>query len=262
MKNQSAQEFLEERLAATQAEAENFQMQADTALKYAEQVWWSWNLKRQRLKVRAVGECILGYGCEDLDHGDQFWWDRIHPEDRKEVEQSLQDCFESEERIWRCEHRLRDISGDWVWVEQSGFVHQSDADGNPVEMVGTTRKTQERYQLLDLFRGSETLIEALSEAAPIAFWIRDHEGMVLLASKTMKKLFGPPEKYDNAEQLTRPQSIGEWQDAFQSALQDNGSKRQMVMRLKDGDEKQHEHHLIPLTQGEQTFAVLEVFIPI
>ena len=262
MKDRLAKEFLEERLAATQAEAEHFQMQADTALKYAEQVWWSWNLTRQQLKIRSVDECILGYRHEDMEREDQFWWDRIHPEDKREVEESLEACFASKQKIWRCEHRFQDVTGEWVWVEQAGFVHQSDADGNPVEIVGTTRKTQERYQLLDLFRGSETLVDALSESSPVAFWVRDHEGVILLSSQALRELFGPLETIEDIRPLTPEKSLREWQEAFHSALQDNREVREMNLRLPKGLEKKVKHHLIPLTQGEDTFAVLEVFVPL
>jgi PAS domain S-box-containing protein len=261
MSKQSPREFLEERLAAVQAEAENYQMQADTALQYAEQVWWSWNIKRHRIKIRSVGECILGYGPADMERGDQFWWDLIHPEDRREVEESLNECFKSRQQVWRCEHRLKDVGGEWVWVEQAGFVHQCDADGYPVEMVGTTRKTQERYQLLDLFRGSETLIEAFAESAPIPFWVRDHEGVVLLCSEAMKTLFGYPDILESMEELNSPESMDAWREAFQAALRGDEAERRMRMRQKSGEEKVHAHHLIPLTQGQQTFAILEVFLP-
>lgn len=261
MNEQSAREFLEERLATIQAAADDLQMQAGTALQFAEQVWWSWNIKRHRMKIRSVGECILGYEAADMDRDDPFWWDRIHPEDLRDVQDSLRACFDSPEQIWRCEHRLKDVSGDWVWVEQAGFVHQSDADGNPVKMVGTTRKTQERYQLLDLFRGSETLIEALAESTPIRFWVRDHEGVLLLASEAMKKAFGRPDPLEAIEMRTPAKSLKAWREAFQSALLGEVTDRRMLMRQKNGDGKQHTHHLIPLTKGTYTFAVLEVFLP-
>lgn len=257
--SKSDREFLQERLAATIAEAESLQVQVDTALRYAEQVWWTWDLRRGRLKIRAAGDCILGYPHEDLDHNENFWWDRIHPEDLAEVKQTLRDSMKSPDKIWRCEHRLQDVTGDWVWVEQSGFVNQSDADGNAVEMVGTTRKTQERYQLLDLFRGSETLVDALVDSAPVAFWVRDPEGAILLCSQTMKEQFGPLETIESFGKLASPEDHATWRESFQSALRDHPAEHAMTMRLADGSSKAIGLHIIPLTEGTQTFAVLEVF---
>lgn len=261
MKKGLSKEFLEERLASTEADLQKSLMQADTALKYAEQVWWSWNLARQRLKIRSAGECILGYPEHDMDHRDQFWWDRIHPEDRKEVEESLQDCFSGKVDIWRCEHRLRDVAGDWVWVEESGFVLRRDADGNPREMVGTTRKVQERYQLLDLFRGSESVIDAMLESAPVSFWIRDPEGVVLLASGHMKAQFGGSDGDLDRESICLAGELDAWRTAFHSALRGEPVKRRITLSPQAGNPISHGHHLIPIPLDTTPFGVLEIFIP-
>lgn len=261
MSKRKEDEFLEERLAATLAESESLQLKANTALESAEQVWWVWDLATGRLTIHAPGECILGYPHEDMEQPEQFWWDRIHPEDLPEVKETLEAAMHEPGRIWKCEHRFRDVTGDWVYVEQTGFVHSRDAEGNPVEMMGITRKTQERYQLLDLFRGSETLIDAMVDSAPVAFWVRDSEGTILLCSWQMEESFGPVDSLQTIEKLTSPGQLMAWREAYHAALRDECVKRKMTMCFADGSRSQVEHHLIPLTQETETFAILEVFKP-
>jgi hypothetical protein len=261
MKNGPSKEFLEERLASTEAELEESLMQADTALHYAEQVWWSWNLARRRLKIRSVGECILGYGDHDMDHGEAFWWDRMHPKDRKEVEQSLGECLNGTAETWRCEHRLRDVTGDWVWVEQSGFVLRRDAEGNPVEMVGTTRKVQERYQLLDLFRGSDSVLQAFLVEAPVSFWIRDPEGVVLRTSLHMAKQFEITRENASEEFICPASELDAWRTAFHSALHGDPVKRRIFLMDRAGETRAHAHHLIPIPLDKTPFGVMELFFP-
>ena len=261
-KSQIAEEFLQEQLAQTRAEAESFRMQADTALQSSEQVWWSWNLRRRRLKIRAVEDCILGYPEEDMDHGEQFWWDRMHPQDRAEVEESLMECFAGKTETWHCEHRLRDTAGDWVWVEQSGFVLQRDADGNPVDMVGTTRKTQERYQLLELFHGSEALLEALIEGSPMYFWVRGPEGEILLCSKSLVEALSSGHRVTSPRELTDAGNYREWNSAFQTALNGDTIRCEITLQLRGAQPVPFAIHLIPVTASEgQPFAVLEVIVP-
>lgn len=261
-KDKINEEFLQEQLARTRAEAESFRMQADAALKWSEQVWWSWNLRRRRLKIRAVEDCILGYPEEDMEHGEQFWWDRMHPEDRAEVEESLIDCFDGKTETWRCEHRLRDTAGDWVWVEQSGFVLERDADGSPVEMVGTTRKTQERYQLLELFHGSEALIAALIDEAPFHFWIRDQTGKTLVCSKSLQKALGSAHPVSSVSELADSESYAEWQTAFESALRGEPVQSEISLKINEESPARFGIHLIPVPVRENPpFAVLEIFIP-
>lgn len=260
MAQHASREFLEEKLASVQAEAEAFHLQADTALKYAEQVWWSWNLRRKRLKIRCVDECILGYGDEDLDRGEAFWWERIHPEDLAELRQSLDQCLNGDQRVWHIEHRMKDVVGDWVWVEQSGFVFRRDAEGKAVEMVGTTRKTHERYQLIDLFKGSEGLIEAMAESAPVSFWLRDTSGRVLLASNAFRETHGNPPRGDEVEDALSadPASEKAWKAAFARAA----AGETVVVDLKVKTRKKQARrtvHLIPVFEKKVAFAILEIF---
>lgn len=261
MKKDPSREFLEERLASAEAELQDSLMQADTALHYAEQVWWSWNLARKRLKIRSVGECILGYGDHDLDHGEAFWWERMHPEDLKEVKESLNDCLKGNAEIWRCEHRLRDVSGDWVWVEQSGFVTRRKASGEAAEMVGTTRKVQERYQLLDLFRGSDSVIEAFLQEAPLSFWIRDPEGVVLMTSRHMARQFGIASTNPPIESICAAEALDAWRTAFHSALRGESIKRRIILKDAAGNTVPHAHHLVPLPLDKAPFGILELFYP-
>lgn len=253
-------EFLQEKLAHSQAEAESYHLQADTALRFAEQVWWSWDLQAKRIHVRSVGECILGYGPEDADRPEAIWWERIHPEDLSEVERSLETVFRGDREIWHCEHRMRDVQGDWAWVEQSGFVLRRDPEGNPAEMVGTMRKTQERYQLLDLFRGAESIIEALVDNAPVCFWLRDQKGRVLLISDSMKRRFGCSKLDSREELLCDEDTLTEWRQAFAAAMEGEYLESNRLLREAGGRKRAYLHHLIPVAAGHEPYAVLEIFL--
>ena len=237
------------------------QLQADAAPRYAEQVWWTWDLGNQRLSVRSVGECILGYPEGDLEREEAFWWDRIHPADRPEVESTLKDCFDGLTAEWHCDHRMRDVANEWVWVAQSGVVLERDANGHPLEMVGTTRKRQECYQLLDLIRGSEALLDSFLEHSPIPFWLRDAEGMILLCSKAMRDTFGSFEAFPEEASLVGPEAALEWQDLFQAVL--HGQQKHQTVSMIDlaGKTLPCRHDLIPVSQGAGPFAILEIFQP-
>ena len=253
---------LETRLASFQARVEALQLQADTALKYAEQVWWSWNLARKRIKIRSVDECILGYAEEDMSREDSYWWNRIHPGDLRAVRDSLQSCFEDRTPIWRCEHRLLDVTDQWVWVEQSGFVQKRDPQGKPLEMVGTTRKREEVYQLLELIKGADAVIGAFAESSPIRFCLLDQEGVILLRSRALeaefKQTFGEPLEQalsDSKEELEA------WQSAFHATLRGSTSELDLNLRIGRGMTRRFALHLIPVYQNKDPFCVLELFLP-
>jgi len=262
MDHSSPETSLEELLIRSEARAEALQLQADTALKYAEQVWWSWNLPRKRIKIRSIGECILGYGEEDLSQKDSFWWNRIHPKDLRAVQTSLRNCFEEKTSVWRCEHRLLDVEDKWVWVEQSGIVNKRDAAGQALEMVGTTRKREEVYQLLDLIEGADAVIGAFSESAPVRFCLRDPEGVVLLRSRALEEEFSQTLGAPLEQALShREADLEAWQSAFHSALRGTGNELDLTLRIGSGITRRFALHLVPVSQHGHPFCILEIFVP-
>jgi len=256
-------EALDKRIRRLMQESEDYRIQVDMALRCSEQVWWTWNLPRKRLKIKAAGDCILGYGPEDLEHGEAFWWDRIHPEDLHEVKATLQQCFASQHPLWECEHRFLDAAGDWSWVAENGFVNKWDADGNPVEMVGTTRKREEVFQLLELLEGSEAVVNALSANAPVAFCIRDGEGVLLHCSHQMLTLLGDGCGKPIDQRLTLDEeSLGRWHHAFEMALEGKTNQTKVTLALKSGEEQLFRISLSPVAHHSEAFAVLEIFQPL
>lgn len=240
-------------------EFDAYRLQANTALQFAEQVWWSWNLVRHRLKIRAVGDCILGYGEEDLDRRESFWYERIHPEDWPSFKRSLDDCLKGRTQHWRCEHRLLDVAGDWVWVEESGFIHQRNQDNQPTEMVGVTRKVHESYQLLDLFFGAESVVDALAKKGPLPFILRDLEGEPLLHSHAFQNQFptaAPPLENHLA---ASPEEQQAWQADFQLCLQTGSVQRTRQLRTQQNNTTPVQHSLLRVGHANHPIAVLECF---
>lgn len=262
MEHSSPETSLVERLARSEARAEALQLQADTALKYAEQIWWSWNLPRKRIKIRSIGQCILGYGDDDLRREDSFWWNRIHPKDLRAVQTSLRSCLEGRTSVWRCEHRLLDVEDKWAWVEESGIVHKRDAAGQALEMVGTTRKREEVYQLLDLVEGADAVIGAFSASSPIRFCLRDPEGVILLRSRALEEEFSQTLGDPLEQALSHSEAdLETWQSAFHSTLRGSENELDLTLRIASGITRRFALHLIPVSQHGHPFCILELFVP-
>lgn len=263
MQDSPHRNLLEDKLLQKESEAEAYRLQADTALKYAEQVWWSWNLRRKRLKIRSIGDCILGYRMEDLDREDPFWWNRMHPEDLKAIQDSLRLCLDGEEPVWHCQHRLLDVSGDWVWVEQTGFVQRRDPNGRPIEMVGTTRKIEEIFQLLEIIQGSDAIISALARNSPLRFCLRDPDGRLLLVSDALKEEFSHPFTSSAPEdQLSASDEDRDvWRQGFQRAFHGQRTELDLALVAAPGLKRRFAIHLVPVKEHDRIFSVLELFIP-
>ncbi len=100
-------------------------------------------------EIRWFGDLSIALGVdgpESLSNGERFH-ERVNVEDLTQRLQSL-GLHMQDNGIFDCEYRLRQDSGDFVWVHEKGKI-ASDRDGEPSSLAGvirpiTRRKHQER----------------------------------------------------------------------------------------------------------------------
>lgn len=146
-------------------ESSQMKSRLSRAMTMAKMAWWEWDLETDRLDIHAEGECILGYACDQVEKTSDFWLECIHPEDREQVQKSLDDCVRGTTQEWICEHRYARAGTDpvvWEWVYETGSISRRAADGRPLEMSGTTVNIHDRKLMeLDLLRSKEKAEEGL-----------------------------------------------------------------------------------------------------
>ena len=101
---------------------------------------WDWDL--------ASGEVTWNQAIEELcgDHprSDAAWWeDRIHPEHRRSVRDSIKKFQTSGAERWDHEYRFRRADGSYAHVLDRGFLVRNEA-GEPVRMIGAMVDISER----------------------------------------------------------------------------------------------------------------------
>lgn len=117
------------------------------ALKAANMVWWEWDLEADTFALHAVGDCILGYNCQNDSFDAQFWIDQVHPDDKANVEGWLAEMRDTQKEVTICEHRYRRAdtrTEKWEWVEEIASVISRRSDGSPSFVEGTTRNIHQR----------------------------------------------------------------------------------------------------------------------
>ena len=90
---------------------------------------------------------LFGYAADTVGAEMQWWADRIHPEDRSRVTESLAAAIEAGDTSWTSEYRFLAADGRWVSVVDRGFV-VAGVDG-PTRMVGAMMDISERKQYED-----------------------------------------------------------------------------------------------------------------
>ncbi|CAG6396046.1 SpoIIE family protein phosphatase [Streptomyces cocklensis] len=100
---------------------------------------WTWDLDSGRLDVDEVTEGLAtaaGLDPATWDHRIETWMERIHPDDRPGVQESIEASL-STGQPYAVEHRVLDGDGRISWLELRAAPERDDT-GRPVRMVGTT----------------------------------------------------------------------------------------------------------------------------
>lgn len=109
------------------------------AIESAGMSWWEWDLCSGALEVHSAGGCLLGEGRWSAARDRSGWMALVHPDDRLEVEQTLEAHLAGESQEWVCEHRFKTSLGEWLWVRNRGIVTDRSTDQKALEMMGTTQ---------------------------------------------------------------------------------------------------------------------------
>lgn len=143
----------------------------------AESVIWEWDLQTRTLRWSGALADSFGYDPESVDASVTWWEERLHPEDRSRVENSLTAALTEGRRFWTEEYRFRRSDGTYAVIFDRAYV-AVDGGGRPVRMVGSMldmterRRTHEAVRflaqasmLLDLSLDYETTLPALARLA-------------------------------------------------------------------------------------------------
>lgn len=168
----------------------------------------------------------LGYTPDDFYHDSSFWLKRIHADDLGRVENALQRVAERGSAVY--EYRLRNGSGQFVWIHDEVFVNRN-AEGEVTGLIGSwfdvsarrameealrrahseleervARRTadltasnarlqeeiSERQRVAEALRESESRFRLLSASAPIGIFLTDAKGACIYANEYLVTLCG------------------------------------------------------------------------
>jgi PAS domain S-box-containing protein len=109
---------------------------------------WDWDLGTQAISWNSGIRNAFRYPKEAVGPGIAWRFERLHPEDREQVEQSLQAAIAGGGETWSAEYRFLCGDGKYAYVLDRGYVMRDDS-GRAARMIGammdiTARKQVER----------------------------------------------------------------------------------------------------------------------
>ncbi|KPF47641.1 hypothetical protein IP87_00985 [beta proteobacterium AAP121] len=180
------------RRTALEADLRKRENQLWFALNEAMDGLWDWNVSTGEVFFSPQLKRMLGYGPDEMTPTLSSWSDNVHPEDAAAVQRLLTEHVQGRRARYEARYRLRNRSGQWLWVVDRGRVCERDARGAATRVVGMVQDiTQERAAQEALAR-SEAEQRALIAALPDIVMRLDRQGRHLYVSERIGTLSSIP----------------------------------------------------------------------
>jgi PAS domain S-box-containing protein len=144
---------------------------------------WDWNRETGEFYVSPRYKEMLGYDSEEKVDFLPERMERVHPDDRRMVEEASDDHWFGRTPFYSCEYRIRCKNGEYKWILDRGQVRKLDADGKVLRIVGSHTDITTRKSLELKLKQSETLYRTLFESSGIPLMIIEPDTTVSLVNQ-------------------------------------------------------------------------------
>lgn len=108
---------------------------------------WDWQVNSGEVVISDGFIDLFGFSRKELGQHVTDLMSRLHPEDKPQLVQKLQDCINGKIDRYTNEHRMACKDGSWKWMLGRGLVVLRDEEGQAMRVIGT---------LVDITKKKET----------------------------------------------------------------------------------------------------------
>ena len=185
--------------------------------------WWEREFTTGRVSLSEEACRIFGVQAVDLPEWHGRWLELIHPEDRSRAAEAAAAALVPDSPRYDIEYRIVRPDGSLRTVHSQGDVSW-DASGHPLRQFGVMQDITELRQAEQDLHASELRFRAFVDHATDAFFLLDHQSIVLDANRQACSDLG----------YARQELIGKHRRDFDVAL-DEASVEKLKERILAGD---------------------------
>ena len=113
--------------------------------KAANDAVWEWDLEANIIWANQTHQELFGLTTADPVPDDMEWKRRLHPDEREQIYQELQDTRASTQNYWVAEYRFRTENKGWIDIYARTYIERN-MDGKAIRMIGSMVDITERKQ--------------------------------------------------------------------------------------------------------------------
>ncbi len=157
---------------------------------------WDWDLLTNKSTWNDGVKLLFGYSDEEVEPYDNWWVERLHPDDKSRVIDGIHEIIKSGKENWSDEYRFRCKDDSYAYVTDRGYVIK-DETGKSIKMIGgmtdITKIKNVQEKLKNLNGTLENHIE--SRTNELLITNRELENKIQKENKLMKELRESEEKF-------------------------------------------------------------------
>ncbi|MGF1613194.1 MAG: EAL domain-containing protein [Gammaproteobacteria bacterium] len=164
---------------------------------------WDWNIETGQTFISQRYKALLGYSGDEheVQSSHEVWLNHhLHPDDKERVLEALRASLQGDSPYQALEYRLRQKSGDYLWVSSRGVVVRNEA-GKPVRMAGSITDITEQKQSEEKLALAASVFDNTLDG----IMVTDAEGIILQVNKAFSRITGysPDEIIGNSPRVLR-----------------------------------------------------------
>ncbi len=168
----SLQRFaMEERLRESELRLRNI-------LDSTEDGYYEWHIPTDTVIITDRYVRMLGYEKDEIPCTFDEWTRHVHPDDLPAVVRKVRNHMEGLTASYEAEYRMKDRSGEWLWILDRGRIVERDSEGNPVKFSGAHTDITPRRKMEIALRESEEKYRAIVENTHDAIYIYQDDTFV------------------------------------------------------------------------------------
>ncbi|MFH0977164.1 MAG: PAS domain S-box protein [Spirochaetota bacterium] len=154
---------------------------------------YDWDLDSRTAWLSEAYQALFGYSENYVKYN--WWFDKIHPDDRELVNSDITELFEGNKQKMSFEYRFLKADGSYAYILDSAFLLR-DIKGNPSRIIGAMMDITGLKQAENALRRSEATLRSIISTAPVGIsllskdrkllWVNDRNATI--AGFTLKEL--------------------------------------------------------------------------